>query len=73
MPELEKAKNVKADSVVWCIYHGCIHENTLDPYGYGYDECLTDAQHPYNNKRAIHRAVYVGLRKGDWYDKDEEF
>lgn len=73
MPELDKPKNVRADSVVWCNHHGCIHENSLDPYNTGTQDCLTDAQHPYNNKRSVHRTVYVGLRKGDWHEKGEEF
>jgi hypothetical protein len=45
----------KIDGVVYCLDHGCVHDDSTDPYGMGYPEC----------RREEHRPVYWRARKGD--------
>lgn len=64
---LQKSKNVKVEGMVYCLAHTTVHEDTTDPYGYGYQSCLTE----YNGsgvgvtKAQVHRTLFAGLRKGD--------
>jgi hypothetical protein len=60
-PRLTRAKMLPVEDVVYCLFHSAVHEDTLDPYNSGQDECEKDE----------HRPVYYRARKGD-YDEVTE-
>lgn len=55
--------HIRVHNVVYCMFHGEIHGETTDPYGYGDvdDEC----------EDGDHRKVYAAPRKGDTVDAGE--
>lgn len=69
MADLTKAKKVKVVGVVYCLTHGGVHDDTLDPYGEGRNSCFDD-MYEKRSKAMVHRTVFAGLRKGD-IDEDE--
>jgi len=56
---------IPAEGEVYCLYHGCVHDETTDPYNYGYaesgerPECLPEDW----------RRLYWRARKGDEEDR----
>ena len=62
VPERLSHFKVLNPNYVWCDKHGCIHDNTLNPYGY-----IEDGKQDYCTPNQ-HRPVYV---QSD--DRDEEF
>lgn len=34
------------DGYVWCDRHGCIHDDTTDPYDYGEPDCRREDHRP---------------------------
>jgi len=72
MPDLKyliRAKNVPVEGYVWCDTHGDVHEDTLDPYEYGYPSCLTEVG-PGVKKEDVHRKLLVRRVKGDLDESD---
>lgn len=63
---LEKAKKLKIDGVVYCLTHGCVHENTLDPYDEGRLSCWDNMWSGERTRAMVHRTVFWGARKGDY-------
>lgn len=69
MATLSRSKHVRDNSVVYCLTHTCIHDDTLDPYGEGYQTCF-DGMYGEHTKAMVHRTVFIGYRKGD-YEEEE--
>lgn len=71
---LEKSKTVRVEGKVYCLTHTTVHDDTLDPYDYGYKSCLTEATGDGTGagvtKAQVHRTLFAGLRKGD-VDEEE--
>lgn len=67
MPEgaLPRATLVRAEGYVWCEGHGCIHEDTLNPYGEGFPSSRFNGMSGVS-KAMVHRTVYYRARKGDY-------
>ena len=55
-PTYESGAMVLAEGLVYCHEHGCVHDNSTDPYGYGQQDC----------SRTEHRYVYWKARAGDY-------
>ena len=60
-------EKVRVDEVVYCLSHGGVHADTLDPYDEGIRSCLLDYDGPdIVGRKAVHRPVYWGAHKGDY-------
>jgi hypothetical protein len=40
--KVSKKKKVRVESDIYCMFHGCIHLKTGDPYDMGCEECSSD-------------------------------
>lgn len=67
MAQLEKSKMLKVEGEVYCLTHTCVHDDTLDPYGYGYPSCLKESEGTGMGvtREMVHRTLYYRARKGD--------
>lgn len=65
-----RAKKVRVPGVVYCLTHGQVHEDTLDPFGEGSKTCWENMTGE-RTKAMVHRTVFYGARKGDIDEEPE--
>jgi hypothetical protein len=58
---LKRSAMLPVEGVVYCLTHTSVHDDTTDPYDYGYADC--------NAKD--HRPIYYRARKGDVDERGE--
>jgi hypothetical protein len=70
MLQLEKSKMQKVEGYVYCLSHGAVHDDTLDPFDEHPQQCLKEGNGTgIGVKREdVHRPVYTRLRAGDYPD-----
>jgi hypothetical protein len=49
-------KRVRVEGEIYCLVHGCVHDDTTDPYQSEDDRC----------PESCHRPLYWNTRVGDW-------
>lgn len=54
----------RIEGEVYCLEHGCVHDDTLDPYDEGRPSCF-DNMWGERTKAMVHRPVYWRPRRGD--------
>lgn len=61
---LKRYTMVPVEGQVYCLTHGVVHDDTLDPYYEGQPTCLQDWG-PETTRRDVHRAVLYRGKPGD--------